>query len=49
MVDFPKHMGIDYTFKILDLYLYTHEKVKKVSCNTKVEDDLLLRKERCSQ
>ena len=30
MVDLPKHMGIDSTFNISDLYPYTGENVKEV-------------------
>ena len=44
MVDLPKYMGIDSTFNISDLYLYTDENVKEVSNNTKLEDELLLKR-----
>ena len=49
MVDLPKHMVIESTFNISDLYLYIGENVKEVSINTKLEYELLLRRrEWCS-
>ena len=45
MVDLPKHMVIESTFNISDLYLYIGENVKEVSINTKLEYELLLRRE----
>ena len=44
VVDLPKHIGLDSTFNILDLYSYTGESVKEVSNNTKLEDELLPRR-----
>ena len=45
MVDLPKHMGIDSTFNISDLYSYTGENVKEVSSSTKLKNKLLRRRE----
>ena len=44
VVDLLKHMGIDSTFNISDLYSYTSKKVKEVSSSTKLKDEFLLRR-----
>ena len=49
VVDLPKHMGIDSTSNVSDLYSHTSESVKEVSSRTKLKDKLLPRRKKMMQ